>query len=441
MRPTLKSLFASLSAPSFKFILVALLPFFAAANAQGQSHPEYITLGHANGALYRPDSGTPHTAFVVMHRVGDFMRHPACTQLSQRGFMVLCIDPTAANNEAIVDWDQTMLDVKAGVEYLRRQPGIAKVVLFGHSGGGSVMAAYQATAEKGFAYCRGADKIMPCADSVAALPVADGIVFADAHPSDGVMKMRDLNPAIMVGKDGAIAVRPELDPFNPANGFDPARSHYSPEFQQRFSAAQANMMRGLMDQAQKKQAAIKAGGLTTANGDMMLIPSTRASAWLSRLDADIEGARNTIRPEKLLKNDGSIVTQMINSVAVTTAPADTKTLHTHFYTAKAFLAAHSIRGKDSQGDVDYCSTNSASICAVQFVSVPVLVTSMGGYMFVRDGERLFDHATVKGKDFIVIEGAVHRFTACTACEKTPGQYGNSRKNLFDYVRDWSNRRF
>jgi pimeloyl-ACP methyl ester carboxylesterase len=425
----------------YALILAALLPFFMAANAQAQSHPEYITLGHANGAVYRPDSGAAHTAFVVMHRVDDFMRHPACGQLSARGFMVLCIDPTASNNEAIVDWDQTMLDVKAGVEYLRKQPGITNVLLFGHSGGGSVMAAYQATAEKGTAYCRGADKLVACADTVAKLPPVDGIVFADAHPSDGVMKMRDLNPAIVTGKDGALSVNPALDPFSPANGFDPVRSHYSSAFQKRYMAAQATMMRGLIDQAQKQQAAIKAGGLTRANGDMILIPSTKASGWISRLDSDVEGARNTIRPEKLLKNDGSIVTQMINSVAVTTAPADLKTLHTHFYTAKAFLMAHAIRAQDSQGDVDYCSTNSASICAVQSVSVPALVTSMGGYMFVRDGERLFDHAASKDKDFIVIEGALHNFTGCTACEKTPGQYGNSIKNLFDYVRDWTNRHF
>lgn len=426
------------------FLLAALLPLLSllpGAAAHAQSHPEYLTLGHANGALYRPDKGAARTAFVVMHRVNDFMRHPACTQLAERGFMVLCINPTAADNEAIVDWDQTLLDVKAGVEYLRKQPGIANVLLFGHSGGGSVMAAYEATAEQGAAYCGGADKLSPCTGRVAGLPRADGIVFADAHPSDGVMKMRDLNPAIVVRKNGAIAVDPALDPFSPANGFDPAGSHYSPAFQQRFLAAQANMMRGLIAQAQKQLAAIKAGGLTQANADMILIPSTRASAWLSRLDAGVEGARNTIRPEKLLKNDGSIVTQTIQSVAVTTAPADVKTLHTHFYTARAFLAAHAIRARDSQGNVDYCSTNSASICAVQYLSVPALVTSMGGYMFVRDGERLFDHLASEDKDFIVIEGALHNFTGCTACGATPDQYGNSRKNLFDYVRGWTDRRF
>jgi hypothetical protein len=47
----------------------------------------------------------------------------------------------------------------------------------------------------------------------------------------------------------------------------------------------------------------------------------------------------------------------------------------------------------------------------------------------------------KDKDFIVIEGAVHGFTPCTACEQTPGQYSNTVKNLFDYAAKWINARF
>jgi hypothetical protein len=40
-----------------------------------------------------------------------------------------------------------------------------------------------------------------------------------------------------------------------------------------------------------------------------------------------------------------------------------------------------------------------------------------------------------------LEGAVHGFTPCTACDTTRGQYSNSVKNLFDYIRDWTNKRF
>jgi hypothetical protein len=42
---------------------------------------------------------------------------------------------------------------------------------------------------------------------------------------------------------------------------------------------------------------------------------------------------------------------------------------------------------------------------------------------------------------IVIEGATHGSTACTRCETTLGQYANSVKNFFDYVRDWIAKRY
>jgi hypothetical protein len=66
---------------------------------------------------------------------------------------------------------------------------------------------------------------------------------------------------------------------------------------------------------------------------------------------------------------------------------------------------------------------------------------MGGYLFVRDSERLLDNSAASDKDFIVVEGALHSFEPCTACERTPGQYGNTVRNLFDYVQRWTNTRF
>src|SRR4030088_1794332 len=70
-----------------------------------------------------------------------------------------------------------------------------------------------------------------------------------------------------------------------------------------------------------------------------------------------------------------------------------------------------------------------------------LFAAMGAHYFIRDNERHYDMAASKDKDFIVIEGAVHGFTPCTACERTPGQYSNSVKNLFDYAPKCINARF
>ena len=80
-------------------------------------------------------------------------------ELSRRGFLMLCMNSRFENNEPAVDFEQLPLDVKQGVQFLRKQPGISKVVLFAHSGGGPIMALYQAVAEKGTAYCKGENKL------------------------------------------------------------------------------------------------------------------------------------------------------------------------------------------------------------------------------------------------------------------------------------------
>jgi len=79
----------------------------AAVPASAQSHPEYIPLGGGvKAVLYRPDSNpSPHVGVIIIHRTANYLQHQGCTQLSQRGFMVLCMNSRFDNNEALVDWD------------------------------------------------------------------------------------------------------------------------------------------------------------------------------------------------------------------------------------------------------------------------------------------------------------------------------------------------
>ena len=107
-----------------------------------QSHPEFISLGRLSSALYKPDSGpAPHIAFVIAHRTANYLNHIGCRELSSRGFLVICFNTRFQNNESQVRWEETPLDVKAAVDFARRQSGITKVILFGHSGGGPPCAA------------------------------------------------------------------------------------------------------------------------------------------------------------------------------------------------------------------------------------------------------------------------------------------------------------
>jgi hypothetical protein len=169
------------------------------------------------------------------------------------------------------------------------------------------------------------------------------------------------------------------------------------------------------------------------------------SADLDSMDPSIPDLMSTARPEKLLKNDGTIVTQVVHSVAVP-EPENAKANRTFergtkVFTLKSFLSANAVKSTNALNGVDWCSSNNSTMCAVQSIKIPTLIAAMGAFHFIRDQEQMYELSAAKDKDYIVIEGAVHGYTPCKACEKTPGQYSNSDKNLFDYIQKWANARF
>ncbi|MFD2136718.1 hypothetical protein ACFSLT_19215 [Novosphingobium resinovorum] len=100
------------------------------------------------------------TAVFAMHSSADYLSFSACTELAQRGYRVLCANNSTSKSGAANDGmlDQVLVEAKAAVSWLRRQPGVRHVVLLGHSGGGTVMSAYQFIAEGGLGACRSAEK-------------------------------------------------------------------------------------------------------------------------------------------------------------------------------------------------------------------------------------------------------------------------------------------
>jgi len=423
---------------------LVLAAIAAPAPLVAQSQPTYIqfTPGSVKGALYKPDSGpAPHVAVLLIHRTSNFLAHLATEELSRRGFLVLAMNPRSDNNEAAVDFEHNALDIKSGIEFLRKQPGITRVILFGHSGGGPATSFYQAVAEKGPGYCQGANKLVSCDDSLAALPKADGLVLVDAHPGVSVNGLRSLNPAVLDEKNPR-KIDPALDPFNPANGYDPKAPHYSDAFKQKYFKAQSARMNGLIDAAQQRLAAMKAGTDLYRDDDVFAIVRGEG-ARLMELDPSVH--HTTKAPQKLVKNDGTVVTQIVESVRPigrgSEAGNASFTNGTRLLTLRSFLSANAIRSNDAMDDIDWCSSNNSTPCAVKSITIPLLITAMGAHYFVRDNEIHFEVAASQDKDFVVIEGATHGIRPCTACEKTPGQYSNSVKNFFDYVKQWIDKRF
>ncbi len=418
---------------------------FATSQASAQSDPRYIRFSNsaAKGALYKPDSGpAPKIGVVVIHRTSNFMNHISATELAARGFLVLGMNPRSDNNEAAVDWDANQLDLREGVEFMKKQPGIQKVVLLGHSGGGPTTSYYQAVAENGLGYCKGANKLVECSDRVAGAPKADGLILVDAHPGNSVNGLRSLNPSLLDENDPT-KIDASLDPFNPKNGFNPnGDSTYSADFQKRYYEAQSARMNKLIDKALKLQADMKAGKHVPSDDESFVVYRNRAR--LMDISTGVHGS--TVKPQKLLKNDGTVdASKPVKTVRVSTpdnAKRDASFEDTRQLTVKSFLGANAVKSTSALDGIDWCSSNNSVPCAVQQISVPLLVTAMGGHYFIRDNEVTYEMAKSADKDFIVLEGAVHGMTPCKPCSAATGQdYGNATKNFFDYLAAWMNKRF
>lgn len=416
----------------------------SATPARAQSRPTYIQFspGSVKAVLYTPDSGpAPRVAVVVVHRTANMLAAAVTRELSARGFMVLAINPRSDNNEAIVNFEANALDIKSGMDYLRKQPGIAKIVLWGHSGGGPATSFYQAVAENGFGYCRGANKLSECDESLAGLPKADGIILVDAHPGISVNLLRSLNPAVLDENDPS-KIDPALDPFDPANGYVEGAPTYSDAFKARYFKAQSARMNRLIDQALAKRVAMAAGTAPYPDDEAMVLTRFEG-ARLMELDPRVHP--RTLKPRKLLLNDGRVVTQIVDSVRRPARGYDRRNASfaggVRVTTVRTFLSANAIRSTDSMDGIDWCSSNNSTDCALPKITVPTLITAMGAHYFVRDSEIHYEVSGSRDKDFVVIEGATHNLQPCEACETTKGQYSNASRNLFEYVSAWIRERF
>jgi hypothetical protein len=431
-------------------IAISSLIALTASRSFAQNFPTYHQLGQAKATLWRPTSGTPHIGIVVMHRTSNFLNLAACSEMSNRGFVVLCMNTRFDNNESQVIFEQTALDVKAGVNFLRQNqsgltPGLTKIVLWGYSGGGPAMSFYQAVAESGVGFCQDPHKLVKCdstgSTSLVGLPPADGIVFVDAHPGVGTIGMlRSNDPSVTNENNPDKHPNKKLDPFDPKNGFNPnGESKYSNKFKQAYFEGQSARMNRLIDEALEIQKQIDAGTYPYTD-DAPFIIGKSTSAKLFTLDTSI--LHSTEQPRALLKDDGTIDdTHIVESVRLP-VPSNAELNDTfdnggRLLTVQSFLSTNAILSTNSIDGIDYCSSNDSTPCNVQQITVPVLFNAMGAYYFIRDNEIHYELVKSQDKEFIVIAGLVHGITPCNTCPGAP--YNNSQKNFYDHVASWLNK--
>ena len=52
---------------------------------------------------------------------------------------------------------------------------------------------------------------------------------------------------------------------------------------------------------------------------------------------------------------------------------------TKIFTLKSFLSANATRATNFRHGIDYCSSNNSTTCAMQSISVPIMIAAMGAY--------------------------------------------------------------
>jgi pimeloyl-ACP methyl ester carboxylesterase len=402
----------------------------------------YVRLGSkdAEGLLYEPlvaaNGKSSRIALVYSHPNGNTFTEPLGAQMAQRGYRVLMVNyrGIGASDDAYAP------SISRGISYLRTLPGVRRVVIVGHSGGGHLVALYQNAAEHGPSVCQAAEKIFPCrGDLLRDLERPDGMILLD--PTLGAFhQMSAVDPAIGVG-----ARNPAIDMFSAQNGYDSTtgRAAYSAEFAARFYAAQAARNTAIVSRAAERLRAIGQGAGEFSDDEPLVIAGMGVNAAGARLyQPDTSFLARTKRPHRLLRPDGSDVQDIIQSVRAPSGRQAQDVLGTlnamsQNTTVVKFLAASAIRTTaeysitaDDILGVDWASAMTSTPANAEGIGVPALVLVMSCHYLVVPGEIIFDHLGSNDKTYAAVEGATHLFAPCKP------EYGDTMARTFDFVADW-----
>jgi pimeloyl-ACP methyl ester carboxylesterase len=221
----------------------------------------------SRGLLYMPANRKPRTAVIMAHPRGDFAQHYSIPFWVEAGFGAFAQNTRYLNNDSMMLHENLLIDLAAGMRYLREEQGFERIVMLGNSGGGSLFSYYDAEAR----LPKGARVSSPPGGGPPDLnqfdfPTADGFILLAAHPGQGKVLMGSLDASV-ADENNPFATDPELDPYDERNAFKmpPAETRYDPQWLAHYRAGQRARVaridaiaRGYVAEAQNARAASKA---------------------------------------------------------------------------------------------------------------------------------------------------------------------------------------
>lgn len=230
--------------------------------------------GHPCQGLYWTESGTkPKVAAIATHYNVDFAEHYIAPFMAERGIGFLGWNTRFRGAEDLFHLEHALIDIGAGMRWLRER-GVEHIVLLGNSGGGSLMAAYQAEAT-GPTLTANAKGAM--ADALSNLPAADLYISLNAHPGRPEVLTNWMDGSVIDETDPT-KTDASLDPFNPENG-----PPYSQDFIARYRIAQRARNQRITDWAKAELQRLNGLGISDR-----IFPLFRVWADLRFMDPAIE---------------------------------------------------------------------------------------------------------------------------------------------------------
>jgi len=407
----------------------------------------FLRVGRRAPALmYEPEGldGEKLTTVLVMHSDEDYLTCPTGPELARHGFRVMCAN-VPVKEGLFFSQNDKYATVQAAIENLRARENVGAIVLMGHSGGATLMTAYQAIAENGPEVFKGERMIYPYPYDDP-LPPADGIMLLDANWGNAAMQLFSLDPAVTDEANG-MHLNEDLDLFNPANGFNPEGSTFPEEFILRFQKEQGRRNNEILHYAQTRLKAIEDGAGDYSDDEPLTIPGANQVFFNNKLFAqDIRLMSHTRKPHTLLHGDGTRTEEIVRSVRKPVNPSSL----THsmvdgarIMTVRNYLSSYAVRTLDNYGfddcaafGIEWDTTYACPPGNVKHIRCPLLAMGMtAGWEFLA-AETIYDKAASQDKTIAFVEGADHKFNPARDCESVPGQFGDTLKTLHDFVAGW-----
>jgi pimeloyl-ACP methyl ester carboxylesterase len=194
------------------------------------------------------------TALIVMHPIGAPAWLPVFAQLARAGHHIIACASRYSAGDAPLEMENVMMDLGACIRDAKERLGYKHIVLLGWSGGGSLMAGYQAEAEKPVVQLSASGEETALAG--ASLIPGDAIMLVASHRSRHKLLTGQIDPSVLDELDPDKR-DPALDLYDPAN---PAQPPYGADFLATYRQAQIARNRKITDWATDKLAGLKAKG-------------------------------------------------------------------------------------------------------------------------------------------------------------------------------------